>query len=272
MRQRRGIVVLHNAGVHGVATKDIAMKNRRDSQLPCNTLLYGSLFAGIGGFDVGFDKAGLKCAWQVEINESARRVLEKNWPDVERWDDVRTWPQPTTQKVDVLCGGFPCQGISVAGTRAGLDDERSGLWHEFDRIIGVLRPRFVVIENSSEIVNSGLSRVLRDLASRGYDAEWQCIRASDFVLPHRRERAFIVAHANEVIGGKGLGDFGDGSQEVFAKRYRQRDAVHVQAAPDADRVADGVSGRAYRSRVEGLGNAIVPAIAEWIGRRLMESV
>src|SRR6188472_3345663 len=95
-------------------------------------LTFGSLFAGIGGFDLGFERAGMQCKWQVEIDPYAQAVLNKHWPTVRRWDDVRTWPQPDTERVDVICGGFPCVNISQLGDRAGIDgvEDGSGLWRE----------------------------------------------------------------------------------------------------------------------------------------------
>ena len=125
-------------------------------------LSFGSLFAGIGGFDLGFERAGMVCKWQVEIDEYANRVLAKNWPDVRRWPDVRTWPQPDTERVDVICGGFPCQDISPAGNRKGIDGERSGLFFDLARVVRELRPTVVVLENSSALVGNGLGRVSRD--------------------------------------------------------------------------------------------------------------
>src|SRR5687767_562507 len=110
-------------------------------------MTFGSLFAGIGGFDLGFERAGMRCEWQVEIDPYCRRVLAKHWPDVRRWDDVRTFPPDGDWGVDVICGGFPCQDISAAGKQAGIEGERSGLWGEYERIIRVLRPRIVVVEN-----------------------------------------------------------------------------------------------------------------------------
>src|SRR5204863_370991 len=114
--------------------------------------------------------------WQVEIDPFCRQVLEKHWPNVTRYFDVRQVKR--LESVDVLCGGFPCQDISVAGKGEGIDGERSGLWREFDRLIGELRPRYVVVENVSALLVRGLGRVLGDLVARGYDAEWDCIPAS----------------------------------------------------------------------------------------------
>jgi len=163
---------------------------------------FGELFAGIGGFSLGLERAGMKCAWQVEIDPYARAVLNKHWPDVRRHDDVRTFPPTHTHthdfSVDLICGGFPCQDISVAGKGAGLTGERSGLWHEFARIVGVLRPRYVVVENVAALLGRGMDVVLGTLSTLGYDAEWHVIPASAVGAPHRRERVWIVAYSASV--------------------------------------------------------------------------
>jgi DNA (cytosine-5)-methyltransferase 1 len=159
-------------------------------------LTFGSLFAGIGGFDLGLERAGMRCEWQVEIDPYARAVLAKHWPDVRRHEDVRTFPPPEGEwGVDVICGGFPCQDISVAGKGAGLAGARSGLWYEYARIIGELRPRYVIVENVAALLARGMGTVLGDLSTLGYDAEWHVIPASAVGAPHRRERIWIVAHA-----------------------------------------------------------------------------
>lgn len=120
-------------------------------------LSFGSLFAGIGGFDLGFERAGMVCKWQVEIDDYANRVLAKHWPNVRRWPNVRTWPQPDTERVDVICGGFPCVNISQLGNRIGIDDaeDGSGLWREAIRIVRALRPRLFVVENVTDILIRG---------------------------------------------------------------------------------------------------------------------
>jgi len=159
-------------------------------------LTFGSLFAGIGGFDLGLERAGMRCEWQVEIDPYARAVLAKHWPDVRRHEDVRTFPPKEGEwGVDVICGGFPCQDISVAGKGAGLAGARSGLWYEYARIIGELRPRYVIVENVAALLTRGMGTVLGDLSTLGYDAEWHVIRASDVGAPHRRERIWVVAYA-----------------------------------------------------------------------------
>src|SRR5882724_9140205 len=157
-------------------------------------LTFGSLFTGIGGMDLGLERAGMICKWQVEINEYASKVLTKHWPNVTRLRDVRDVGRHNLAAVDLICGGFPCQDISNAGKRAGIDGERSGLWSEYARIICELRPRYVVVENVAALLERGMGRVLGDLAKIGYDAEWRSFRASNFGAPHRRERIFIVAY------------------------------------------------------------------------------
>ena len=232
---------------------------------------FGSLFAGIGGFDLGLERAGMECVWQVEIDPFCRKVLEKHWPNVRRYEDVRTVGKHNLEPVDLICGGFPCQDISNVGERAGIAGERSGLWSEFYRIIRELRPSIVIIENSIALLIRGLHRVLCDLAACGFDAEWQPVLASDFTLPHRRERLFIVAYANRQHGKEGMGSESFGTKEVFPRSARERMAVRVQAADRFVGMDDGVSGTAYRLRGHALGNAVVPQVAEWIGERIMKA-
>jgi DNA (cytosine-5)-methyltransferase 1 len=157
------------------------------------------LFSGIGGFSLGLERAGMKTAAFCEIDPYCRRVLKKHWPDVPIYDDVRTLTAGRLVRdgiaPDVICGGFPCQDISVAGKGAGIEGSRSGLWSEYARIIGEVRPRYVIVENVAALLGRGLDRVLGDLASLGYDAEWHCIPASAVGAPHRRDRLWIVANA-----------------------------------------------------------------------------
>lgn len=166
----------------------------------------GSLFAGIGGLDLGFERAGFETAWQVEIDDYASAVLAKNWPHVRRWKDIKTFPpEPVDDwRVDVIVGGFPCQDISCAGKGAGLDGARSGLFYELIRVVGLLQPRAVVLENTSALLSRGLGRVLAELAALGFDAEWHCIPAAYVGAPHIRDRIFILAHTEIKSGRAGL--------------------------------------------------------------------
>ena len=119
------------------------------------TFTFGSLFAGIGGLDLGLERAGMVCSWQVEIDEYCRRVLAKHWPDVERFEDVRECGAHNLEPIDLICGGFPCQPHSVAGKRKGAADDRD-LWPEYFRIVAELRPRYVLAENVPGIVTTYL--------------------------------------------------------------------------------------------------------------------
>lgn len=169
-------------------------------------LTVGSLFSGIGGFELGFEATGrFETWWQVECDPYATKVLEKHWPDVQRHDDVCTWPNETTEPVDVLIGGFPCQDISYAGKGAGLDGERSGLFYELMRIVRVVGPKYVVLENVAALFTRGLDQVLGTLASHGYDAEWEVVSAASVGAPHRRDRVFILGYLAHSIGS-GTGD------------------------------------------------------------------
>lgn len=217
-----------------------------------SALTFGSLFAGIGGLDLGLERAGMRCAWQVELDDYANRVLAKHWPDVPRFRDVREVGVHNLPPVDLVCGGFPCQDISNAGKRAGIDGERSGLWAEFARVVRELRPRYVLVENVAALLARGLGRVLGDLAASGFDAEWDCIPAAAVGAPHRRDRLFVVAYANQPrLEGRGL-------------RWTTPDGARWGAEPDVGRVADGLPLEVDRLRC--LGNAVVPQVAEFIGR------
>ena len=157
-------------------------------------MTFGSLFSGIGGIDLGLERAGMECKWQVEIDPYCQKVLAKHWPDVRRYEDVRAVGADTLEAVDLIAGGFPCQDVSVAGKREGLKEgNRSGLWFEFHRIICELRPRYVFVENVPGLLANGMGRVLGDLAQGGYDAEWEVLSAADVGAPHLRRRVWIVA-------------------------------------------------------------------------------
>ena len=157
-------------------------------------MTFGSLFAGIGGIDLGFERAGLTCKWQVEIDDYATQILSKHWPGVHRERDIRECGQNNLERVDVIAGGFPCQDLSYAGRGAGLDGQRSGLFFEAIRLVRQLQPRAVVLENVAALLTRGLDRVLGSLAEIGFDAEWHCISAASVGAPHIRDRIFIFAY------------------------------------------------------------------------------
>ena len=257
------------------------------------TLTFGSLFAGVGGLDLGLECAGMRCLWQVEINAKCRQVLARHWPDVQRWKDVRDVGSSNLEPVDVICGGFPCTDISNAGNRAGITGERSGLWSEFARIICELQPQYVVVENVAALLVRGMGTVLGDLAKSGYDAEWQVLPASAFGAPHGRDRLFVVAYpamhgiknesSNTVLGagsrsafsrvGYGGSPVGRGTHALSQVAWNNstwQDNGERQAGPPVVGMADGFPGRV--DRLKQLGNAVVPQVAEWIGHRILEAL
>jgi DNA (cytosine-5)-methyltransferase 1 len=164
-------------------------------------LTFGSLFAGIGGFDLGLERAGMTCAWQVEIDEYASKVLTKHWPDVPRWGDVRTFPPGAESdwQVDLICAGVPCQPVSHAGKQKGAGDER-WMWGEALRVVAHLKPRLFVAENPIGILSHEGGRtfrgLLRALASVGFVCEWDVIAAADLGAPHKRDRVWLVAYSD----------------------------------------------------------------------------
>jgi DNA (cytosine-5)-methyltransferase 1 len=266
-----------------------------------------SLFSGIGGLELGLERAGMTVIGQVELDPYCRRVLAKHWPEVPRYDDVRTavdwWlrcPEcghpgrlgresrvwchslaccttrlvPVRPPVDVICGGYPCQPFSGAGAQRGSADERWG-WPWFADVIRAIRPRYVVVENVAALLRDAdaFGRMLGDLAELGFDAEWDVLSACAFGAPHTRERLFLVAHAvgelrptrlaekQRRLGPTPLRQVSDG-QHAWG-----RPALWVEAASASDRVADGTASR----MVAAGGNAVVPQVAEHIGRLIVDA-
>jgi DNA (cytosine-5)-methyltransferase 1 len=162
-----------------------------------------ALFAGAGGGILGGLLHGWRTVAAVEIEEYPRSILLQRQidgvlPQFPIWDDVRTFDgRPWRGLVDVVSGGFPCQDISSAGTGEGIDGSRSGLWGEMARIIGEVRPRYVFVENSPNLVGRGLARVLGDLAALGFNGQWGIVSAANVGAPHRRDRIWIVANSGK---------------------------------------------------------------------------
>lgn len=309
---------------------------------------FGSLFAGIGGIDLGLERAGWTCKWQVENDPYCLAVLRKHWPNIPKFGDVKQLDGSELEPVDLICGGFPCQPVSCAGKRKAQADER-WLWPEFARIIRMVRPRFVLVENVPGILSANggraMGEVLGDLAACGYDAEWNRLSATSVGAPHLRERIFIVAYTvGERWRGRRneddrwqsrtlqttrscsrdqspiLADSNSRRRQVLKKsngrethrleasqrndldrccytmansdksrmegttkaryfgtegqvalklafRHNTSDGGNWTVEPNVGRVAHGVPARVDRLRC--LGNAVVPACAEWIGKQIM---
>jgi DNA (cytosine-5)-methyltransferase 1 len=154
----------------------------------------GSLFSGIGGIELGFEKAGFETIWFIECEKYAKEVIKKHWCNAIVYDDITKVDFKAIPKVDIITGGFPCQDISFAGKGVGISGSRSSLWKYYYESIRVLRPRYAFIENVSAILGRGLNVVLADLASLGYDAEWYCVPASSVGAPHQRDRLFVISY------------------------------------------------------------------------------
>lgn len=203
-------------------------------------MTFGDLCAGIGGFSLGLERAGMELRWQVEIDEFCRQVLARHWPGIPRPSDVRDCAAPgVLAAVDVVAAGFPCQPVSCAGRCRGEEDPR-WLWPDIVRVLHLLGPRYVFLENVPGLRVRGLGAVLRDLALLGYDAEWESLPASAFGAPHIRERVFIVAYpGREGLRESAVRIAGRGDAEVPRQHGGARalaDAVRPQRGAEA---ADG---------------------------------
>jgi len=302
------------------------------------TLTVGSLFSGIGGLDLGLERAGMQVIWQSEIDPFACKVLKKHWPEVPNYGDIKQIDWATVPRPDVICGGYPCQPFSTAGKRRGTDDPRH-LWPWVRTAISELRPRYAILENVRGHLTMGALQVLGEITELGYNAEWRIISAAGVGAPHRRDRLIIVAYPNSApkqqqfkgqiqepnairrgeheemanpskqsSDGRGHGQHtgtsergsgiqvkarGSGSNvantngEQLGQRGQQENARQAcsvwehngtgqagydgwqwwETEPDVGRVAYGVSNRVDKLR--GLGNAVVPQVAEYIGRLVM---
>jgi len=311
------------------------------------TLTVGSLFSGIGGLDLGLERAGMKVVWQSEIDPYACKVLKKHWPEVPNHGDIKEINWKEIERPNIICGGYPCQPFSTAGRRKGEEDPRH-LWPWVRTAISELRPDFAILENVRGHLSLGGLSVIGELAEIGYDAEWRVVSAAGMGAPHRRERIIIVAYpasecSNGIQFGSNITQCGkeglqvqtragspimantceqqfdgrghqhgagtieerqtiqesidrSGSNVAYAKgsasgitqshglrpriwqttELRESDSTTRtiggwwEVEPNVGRVADGIPNRVDRLR--GLGNAVVPQVAEYIGRLITTSL
>ena len=269
----------------------------------------GSLFAGIGGFDLGFQWAGIETVWQVEKDEFCQKVLAKHWPESKRYGDIYGFieeiKREKVEPVDIIAGGFPCQPFSQAGKRKGQGDDRY-LWPAMVEVISLLRPAWVVGENVAGILNMGFENMLSELESQGYRTESFIIPACAVNAPHRRDRVWIVAHTDSHAPDTGCfrpqehekqtagceqynKDAPDTRHQRLqgskrAGTHEKRQAAHgpapernsawdepwIEAATRFCGIHDGVPNRAHRLRA--LGNAVVPQIPYIIGKYIKEII
>jgi len=278
------------------------------------TLTVGSLFSGIGGIDLGLERAGMTVKWQSEIDPYACEVLKKHWPDIPNLGDIKTVDWSTVEPVDLIAGGYPCQPFSTAGKRQGENDLRH-LWPYFRDAISAIRPRFALLENVRGHLTMGGTTVIGDLTQIGYDCEWQVVSAASVGAPHRRDRIIIVAYPQGECGdvvndysGSSMGpktmqqSRNDSRPKNVADTYNagnrtpqletvkdwqkieQRRQIFSfaepgrfcgipnwwEVEPNMGRMANGVPSRVDRLR--GLGNAVVPQVAEYVGRLILQSL
>jgi len=271
-------------------------------------MTHGSLFSGIGGIDLGFEWAGIETKWQVEIDDYCRKLLSKRFPDAKQFKDIKDIYRFTDEyrdvygdrevmwcdrhdldfadcecvgcsqwddemePVDIISGGFPCTDISQTKRGAkGLEGEKSGLWTEMRRIIGLLRPKFVLIENVPMLTIRGGPRVIADLTEIGYDAEWQIVGADDVGAWHRRKRIWIIAYPNGSMLERYTWD--ENSNKGWSDKIGRNGegywtSTWIETASRLCGKNDGVPNRV--DRLKGIGNAVVPHIPYIIGKRLKE--
>jgi DNA (cytosine-5)-methyltransferase 1 len=253
------------------------------------------LFSGIGGFSLGLERAGMRTVAFCEINKFCRRMLAVRWPGVPCYDDVRALTADRLKSdgisIDAICGGFPCQDISIAGNGKGIKEgTRSGLWIEYARIIGELRPKFIIVENVAALLDRGMGQVLGDLAGLGYDAEWHSLDAFYAGVPQYRPRVWIVAYPTQ---SRSEPVFSQDAEHVECYRSwvhgSGREYAHIDhenrgscalsvlgniewtSIPDRERSGNNERLSAGMDRYRSLGNSVVPQIPELIGRAIMRA-
>lgn len=242
-----------------------------------HTLRIGSLFAGIGGLELGLERAGLgRVVWQVEIDPKRCAVLAKHWPEAQRFSDVQkvsatrctTTSENALDQVEVICGGFPCQDVSGAsrGRGGGITGKKSGLWKEYARIVEEIEPAIVVVENVALGAPRWLPTVRRDLHVLGYRTRALRVDASDVGAPHSRPRVFVVGYAN--AGSQPTLPV-DGEVAGLQTPARLGGGWRIPV-PRSLRMAHGVPGEL--DRVHALGDAVIPDCAELIGRVIVASL
>jgi DNA (cytosine-5)-methyltransferase 1 len=263
-----------------------------------------SLFSGIGGIELGLEATGgFETIAFCEMDKHCQKVLSKHWPSVPIYNDVTQLSSLQLSNIDVVCGGFPCQDISNGGKKRGIKSgTRSGLWKEYARLINELRPKYAIIENVGALRKNGLGIVLNDLAGLGYDAEWATITAESVGYPHQRERLFIIAypsgqrqheHSGEerhlqvdeerentqthLEGEERKSEFEQvrpilsrGTFDRLRSSYPDERAAVSRLRRTVNGVPQGAHERRRKQRIKQIGNAVVPRIAEIIGRAIME--
>lgn len=229
---------------------------------------HGSLFSGIGGFDLAAEWMGWDNVFHCEIEEFQRQVLSKNFKNAKSYKDIREFDASIFRgNVDIITGGFPCQDISSNGKRLGIKGERSGLWKEYARIVRESMPKIIVFENSPLLTRSGFEYILSDLASMGYDAEWRSFFASQYGFPHYRERTYGIAYSSKIRWFDNLQEPGI-IHKIIPKRVNKTpcpdlpfERLECYPNVEAIRMDDGFPVELDKNSIASYGNAIIPYIA-----------
>lgn len=279
------------------------MDAQSQSIQPTQQPTIGSLFAGIGGFDLGFEQAGFTTKWQVEINDTCRAVLADRFPHAQQFTDVRTC-LPDLSPVDVIVGGFPCQDVSIAGKRRGLAGKRTGLFFDALHIVDSLKPRWVVLENVTGLLNSNAGKdfqtVIQSLAQCGYLGAWRVLNATYFGVPTKRRRVFMVAGLGELppaefmadtapvgllaqtrdptqqephatlLAGIGASGIDRAGSDIIVVRNGRREMVERARAAANHGLLLGLD-ETNAAEARAAGNAVCPPVARWIAEKLIQT-
>lgn len=218
-------------------------------------MIHGSLFTGIGGFDLGAQWSGVDTVWNCEVDEFLRQELKRLFPNAKQYSDITKMSNPDT--VDIISGGFPCQNISVAASkhRDGVNGSKSGLWREMFRICNEIQPKYIIIENSSAILGQGFDIILRHFAEIGYDAEWQTLCGYQFGIPQRRRRLYAVFYPSSFRNRIP-------EMQIFSRWDKSIYPTWRDSESKIYGVADVVPNRVAKHRA--LGNAVQPVIAHYL--------
>jgi DNA (cytosine-5)-methyltransferase 1 len=234
------------------------------SQISAGIQIPLNFFSSIEGFGLGAAMAGIKTIWSCEFESFQAEIIKKNFGHEHKINrDIRNYSNP--KPVDIVSGGFPCQDISVAGKGIGITGERSGLWSEMYRIVGEIRPSYVIIENSPMLLVRGFEQVLCDLSKIGYNAEWQCLSGTDFGIQQGRERLYCIAYPLQKRHERVV------QESVFRKLYLSKQSTGIyprwrtrRDLPESRTVRKINDLPNLLDRIGSLGNAVQPVIAYYL--------
>ena len=234
----------------------------------------GSLFSGRGGFEIGAKSVGIKMLWTCEIDKFLHYKLRRIIPDAKHYQDVQFVTNP--EKVDIISAGFPCQDVSVSNhkNRKGIKGNRTGLWREVARITDEIKPSYLVLENSPELLKQGFEYVLRDLSDIGYNAEWDCWRAADFGFPHNRRRLYVIAYPHSIGLRCGIlqppGAFELLHKWTPTEAYLRVSTGRTEGFRNNTAIQRDNEFPNFVREIAAFGNAVMPVVAEHLFRCILD--